>query len=84
MVGGAFLAVLVMALSHPWCLLALLALPLAVPPTRAVLAGARGRDLIAVLGADRPAGVRLRGAGRHRTRAGVPGLTAEPVGTVAV
>jgi len=50
MIGGAFLAVLVLAPSHPWCLLGLLALPLAVPPTRAVLAGARGRDLITVLG----------------------------------
>ena len=51
MIGGAFLAVLVIGLSHPWALLALLALPLAVPPVRQVLGGARGRDLIVVLGA---------------------------------
>jgi len=51
MIGGAFLAVLVIGLSHPWALLALLALPLAVQPVRQVLGGARGRDLIVVLGA---------------------------------
>jgi len=50
-VGGAFLAVAVIGIRHPWCLLALLSLPLAVPPVRQVLGGARGRDLIAVLGA---------------------------------
>jgi 1,4-dihydroxy-2-naphthoate octaprenyltransferase len=50
MIVGAFLAVLALAPSHPWCLLGLLAVPLAVPPTRAVLRGARGRDLITVLG----------------------------------
>ena len=50
MVGGAFLAVLVISVRHPWCLLALLALPLAWPPVRLVLAGARGPALIAVLG----------------------------------
>ncbi len=50
MIGGAFLAALVLAPSHPWCLLGLLAVPLAVPPTRSVLQGARGRDLITVLG----------------------------------
>jgi 1,4-dihydroxy-2-naphthoate octaprenyltransferase len=51
MVGGAFLAVLVMSLRHPWCLLAMLALPLAWSPVRRVLDGARGPALIAVLGA---------------------------------
>jgi 1,4-dihydroxy-2-naphthoate octaprenyltransferase len=51
MVGGAYLAVLVMSISHPWCLLAMLSLPLAVPPVRQVLTGASGRALIAVLGA---------------------------------
>ena len=50
MIGGAFLAALVLAPSHPWCLLALLAVPLAVSPTRAVRQGARGPDLITVLG----------------------------------
>jgi len=34
---------------HWWCLLALAALPLAVPPVRIVSGGAAGRDLIAVL-----------------------------------
>ena len=51
MIAGAFLAVLVIGLSHPWSLLALLAIPLAVPPVRQVLGGARGRALIVVLGA---------------------------------
>ena len=50
MIGGAFLAALVLAPTHPWSLLVLLAVPLAVPPTRAVLAGAKGRELITVLG----------------------------------
>ena len=50
-VGGAYLAVLVIGIRHPWCLLALLSLPLAVPPVRQVLEGASGRALIAVLGA---------------------------------
>ena len=51
MIGGAFLAVAVISVAHPWCLLALLALPLAWPPVRQVLAGARGPALITVLGA---------------------------------
>jgi 1,4-dihydroxy-2-naphthoate octaprenyltransferase len=51
MVSGAFLAVAVIAVSHPWCLLALLAGPLAVPPVRQVLTGARGPALVVVLGA---------------------------------
>jgi 1,4-dihydroxy-2-naphthoate octaprenyltransferase len=37
------------AVSRPWALLALLALPLAVSPVRRVLAGQEGRDLIPVL-----------------------------------
>jgi 1,4-dihydroxy-2-naphthoate octaprenyltransferase len=49
MVAGAFLAVAVVGLRHPWCLLGLGAAALAVPPVRAVLAGATGRELIAVL-----------------------------------
>jgi 1,4-dihydroxy-2-naphthoate octaprenyltransferase len=40
----------VIAIDRPWALLALVALPLAVRPVRAVLGGAEGRDLIAVLG----------------------------------
>jgi len=51
MVSGAFLAVVVIAVSHPWCLLALLAGPLAVQPVRQVLTGARGAALVVVLGA---------------------------------
>ena len=51
MIGGAFLAVAVVGVRHPWCLLALLAVPLVVAPVRAVLGGARGPALIAVLGA---------------------------------
>ena len=39
-IGGAYLAVLVMSIRHPWCLLALLSVPLAVPPVRQVLRGA--------------------------------------------
>jgi 1,4-dihydroxy-2-naphthoate octaprenyltransferase len=51
MIAGAVLAVLVIGISHPWCLLAFLAVPLAVPPVRQVLGGARGPSLIVVLGA---------------------------------
>ena len=51
MITGAFLAVAIVGVRHPWCLLALLAVPLAVAPVRAVLGGARGPALIAVLGA---------------------------------
>ncbi len=50
MVIGAFVAVVSVGVRQPWSLLALGAVPLAVPPVRSVLAGARGRDLIAVLG----------------------------------
>lgn len=50
-VGGAFLAVLVVGVAHPWCLLALLSLPLAVAPLRQVVAGDRGTPLIRALGA---------------------------------
>jgi 1,4-dihydroxy-2-naphthoate octaprenyltransferase len=49
MVAGAFLAVAVVGLRHPWCLLGLAAGALAVQPVRSVLAGATGRELIAVL-----------------------------------
>ncbi|RAY11994.1 1,4-dihydroxy-2-naphthoate polyprenyltransferase [Actinomadura craniellae] len=35
---------------HPWVLLALVAAPLSVPPTSKVLGGAKGPELIAVLG----------------------------------
>ena len=50
-VAGAFLAVAVIGIRHPWCLIALLSVPLAVPPVRQVLGGARGRALVVVLGA---------------------------------
>ncbi|MET3808504.1 1,4-dihydroxy-2-naphthoate octaprenyltransferase [Nakamurella sp. UYEF19] len=50
-VGGAYLAVAVIGVRHPWCLLALLSLPLAVPPIRQVLGGDRGPSLIKALGA---------------------------------
>ena len=45
-----FAAPLVLAAGrHWWCLLAVAALPLAIPPVRIVTSGAAGRDLIAVL-----------------------------------
>jgi len=50
-VAGAFLAVAVIGVRHPWCLIALLSVPLAIPPVRQVLGGARGRALVVVLGA---------------------------------
>ena len=50
-IAGAYLAVLVAGVRHPWCLLALLSLPLAVPPVRQVLSTGRGPTLIAALGA---------------------------------
>jgi 1,4-dihydroxy-2-naphthoate octaprenyltransferase len=51
LVGAAFVASAVLAIWRPPALLALLAVPLAVSPARTVLGGARGRELIAVLGA---------------------------------
>ncbi len=51
LVGAAFLLVLLAMVWRPWAALALVAVPLAVPPCRAVLRGVTGRDLIAVLGA---------------------------------
>ena len=44
-----FFAPLALAAAYRWSLLALLALPLAIPPVRLVNGGAVGRDLIAVL-----------------------------------
>jgi 1,4-dihydroxy-2-naphthoate octaprenyltransferase len=46
-----FAVAALMAVSRTGCLLALAALPLAVPPVRQVLAGEEGKGLIAVLGA---------------------------------
>jgi 1,4-dihydroxy-2-naphthoate octaprenyltransferase len=48
-VGGAFAAVAAVGATHPWGLLGLAALPLAVRPVRAVLGGARGPALVATL-----------------------------------
>ena len=44
-----FVLVVLIGLTRPWALLALLALPLAVPPVRAVLRGASGTALIGTL-----------------------------------
>ncbi len=51
MVAAAFLAVVVVGIRHPWCLIALAAAPIAVRPVKRVLRGATGRELIGVLGA---------------------------------
>jgi 1,4-dihydroxy-2-naphthoate octaprenyltransferase len=51
LVLGAFVVAALAALSRPWALLALLAVPLAVPPVRAVREHAFGPALIPVLGA---------------------------------
>jgi len=50
LVGAAFVVVLLVGLARPWALLGLLAAPVAVPPVRTVLSGARGPALIAALG----------------------------------
>ena len=44
-----FLLAAVVGVRHPWALLALLALPLAAVPIRAVLGGAKGLELLPVL-----------------------------------
>ena len=49
MLAGAAVAVAVAAITRPVAALALLAVPLAVPPLRAVLGGAEGRALLPVL-----------------------------------
>jgi 1,4-dihydroxy-2-naphthoate polyprenyltransferase len=51
LVVGAFVVAALAALSRPWTLLTLLAVPLAVPPVRAVREQAFGAALIPVLGA---------------------------------
>ncbi|MDQ1355645.1 MAG: 1,4-dihydroxy-2-naphthoate polyprenyltransferase [Acidimicrobiaceae bacterium] len=48
-IATAFAAVALIAVVRPWALLALAAVPLAVPPVRRVLAGEAGRGLVAVL-----------------------------------
>jgi 1,4-dihydroxy-2-naphthoate octaprenyltransferase len=45
-----FTIVLALAAPHPWALLALVAAPLSVPPAQKVLGGAKGPELIPVLG----------------------------------
>lgn len=45
-----FMITLVLAAPRPWALLALFAALLSIPPTRRVLGGAKGPELIAVLG----------------------------------
>ncbi|GHE11024.1 1,4-dihydroxy-2-naphthoate polyprenyltransferase [Klenkia taihuensis] len=50
LVVAAFVVVLLVGLARPWALLGLLAAPVAVPPVRTVLSGARGPALIAALG----------------------------------
>jgi 1,4-dihydroxy-2-naphthoate octaprenyltransferase len=49
LVAGAFAAALATAPGEPWSVLTVLALPLAVPPVRAVSGGAAGRALVPVL-----------------------------------
>jgi 1,4-dihydroxy-2-naphthoate octaprenyltransferase len=51
LMASAFAAVVACAVARRWALLGLVALPLAVAPTRTVLGRAAGRELIAVLGA---------------------------------
>jgi 1,4-dihydroxy-2-naphthoate octaprenyltransferase len=48
---GTFVVVVAIGVVRPWALFALLAAPLAVPPIRLVLSGARGPALIAGLAA---------------------------------
>ncbi|QNK82820.1 1,4-dihydroxy-2-naphthoate polyprenyltransferase [Nakamurella sp. PAMC28650] len=50
-IAGAYLAVVVIGIRHPWCLLGLLSAPLAVVPIRQVLGGDKGPTLIRALGA---------------------------------
>ncbi|SDO95668.1 1,4-dihydroxy-2-naphthoate prenyltransferase [Nakamurella panacisegetis] len=50
-IGGAYLAVLVIGVRHPWALLGLLSAPLAVAPLKQVLGGDKGPALIRSLGA---------------------------------
>ncbi|WP_026411998.1 1,4-dihydroxy-2-naphthoate polyprenyltransferase [Actinomadura oligospora] len=45
-----FMIVLALAAPHPWVLIALLAAPFSLPPTQKVIQGAKGKDLIPVLG----------------------------------
>jgi 1,4-dihydroxy-2-naphthoate octaprenyltransferase len=51
LVVGAFVVAVLAALSRPWALITLAAIPLAVPPVRAVREQAIGSELVPVLGA---------------------------------
>ncbi|MFT6290550.1 MAG: 1,4-dihydroxy-2-naphthoate octaprenyltransferase [Ilumatobacter sp.] len=51
LVGAAFVLVVVAAFDRPWVLIGLIAVPLAIAPSRTVLRGATGMDLVGVLGA---------------------------------
>jgi 1,4-dihydroxy-2-naphthoate octaprenyltransferase len=50
-ISGAYLAIVVVGIRHPWCLLGLLSAPLAIGPIRQVLGGDKGPSLIKALGA---------------------------------
>lgn len=50
-IAGAYLAVIVIGVRHPWCLLGLLSAPLAIAPIKQVLGGDKGPALIRSLGA---------------------------------
>lgn len=50
LVVAAFAVVVLVGVARPWALLGLLAAPVAVPPVRTVLSGARGPALITALG----------------------------------
>ena len=49
LLAGAFAVVAAVGIEHPWVLVALLAIPVAVPPARTVLTGGRGPALIGAL-----------------------------------
>jgi len=49
--AGVFVTVCLLAIAAPWALVVLLAVPLALAPVRAIITGAEGRALIAVLSA---------------------------------
>ena len=48
---GVAVGIVLVGLVRPWAFLALLALPLALPPCRLALSGAEGRSLLPMLGA---------------------------------
>lgn len=48
-VAAAYLLLIPLAISRPWCLIALASIPFALPPLRRVLGGAEARELVAAL-----------------------------------